>query len=70
MYDYIWRVVRSLMVDLASGVPAWASFTLFRSALGQTETGVQYRRFVRFAAAIVLGALAVLLFFVLHRQWG
>jgi hypothetical protein len=58
------------MVDLASAAPAWGSFTLVKSALGQKETRVQHRRLLRFTGAIILGTLGIWLFFALHRWWG
>jgi hypothetical protein len=69
MRDFGWAIVRHLIVDLASALPALGSFTLPKRARGQKEPALRSQRFLGIAGAVALGALAVWLFFALH-SWG
>jgi hypothetical protein len=67
VYDFAWTIVRHLIVDLASAFPAIGSFSLFKRA--RQEPKLSSRGLLGFGGALLLGAVAVWLFFALH-SWG
>jgi hypothetical protein len=69
MRDFGWPIMRQLIVGLASALPALGSFTLLKRTRGPKEPTLHSQRLFAIAGAVVLGALAVWLFFALH-SWG